>query len=64
VSYGFWQREFGGEAGIVERSIVLDGHPFQIVGVTPPPFYGVEVGRTLDVAIPSALRQLLPQKAR
>ncbi|MGI9071947.1 MAG: ADOP family duplicated permease [Bryobacteraceae bacterium] len=52
VSYGFWQREFGGEAGILERSIVLDGHPFQIVGVTPPSFYGVEVGSTFDVAIP------------
>jgi putative ABC transport system permease protein len=52
VSYGFWQHEFGGEHEILERKITLDGHPFQIMGVTPPDFYGVEVGRTFDVAIP------------
>ncbi|MBV8833783.1 MAG: ABC transporter permease, partial [Acidobacteriaceae bacterium] len=52
VSYGFWQREFGGDPGIVERKITLDDHPFQIMGVTPPNFAGIEVGRTFDVAIP------------
>jgi hypothetical protein len=52
VSYGFWQREFGDAPGTSGKSITLDGHPFQIVGVTPPGFYGVEVGRTFDVAIP------------
>lgn len=52
VSYGFWQREFGGNRRVLERTIVLDGHAFQIMGVAPPAFYGVEVGRTFDVAIP------------
>lgn len=52
VSYGFWQREFGGGRGVLERKVRLNGYPFQIVGVTPPNFYGVEVGRSFDVAIP------------
>lgn len=52
VSYGFWQREFGGDPAVLERKVILGGHPFQIMGVTPPNFYGVEVGRTFDVAIP------------
>jgi predicted permease len=52
VSYGFWQREFGGDRGALGRKITLDGYPFQIMGVTPPNFYGVEVGRNFDVAIP------------
>jgi putative ABC transport system permease protein len=52
VSHGFWQHEFGGAPAIIGRKIILDGHPFQIVGVTPPTFYGIEVGRTFDVAIP------------
>jgi putative ABC transport system permease protein len=52
VSYGFWQREFGGNPGVLDRKIMLDGHPFQIVGVTPPNFYGIEVGRNFGVAIP------------
>ena len=52
LSYGFWQREYAGSAAVIGRSITLDGHPFDIVGVTPPSFFGVEVGRTFDVAVP------------
>ena len=52
VSYGFWQRELGGEAGAIGRTLDLEGQAFQIVGVTPPQFFGMEVGRTFDVAIP------------
>jgi predicted permease len=52
VSYGFWQRELGGEAGAIGRTLDLEGQAFHIVGVTPPQFFGMEVGRTFDVAIP------------
>ena len=52
ISYGFWQREFGGDASALTHRLTLDGHPFDIVGVTPPDFFGVEVGRTFDVAVP------------
>jgi putative ABC transport system permease protein len=51
IGYGFWQREFGGDASAVGRRITLDGHPFQIIGVTAPGFYGIEVGRSYDVAV-------------
>jgi predicted permease len=30
----------------------LNGHPFEVIGVTPPSFFGVEVGRGFDVAVP------------
>ena len=52
VSYGFWQREFGGDGRALEKKITLDGFPFQIIGVAPSEFHGVEVGRNFDVAIP------------
>ena len=52
LSYGFWQREYGGDRDVVGRAIYLDGHAFTIVGVAPPEFYGLEVGRTFDVAVP------------
>jgi predicted permease len=59
VSHAFWQREFGGEPSAVGRSLVLDGHPFEVVGVTPASFYGIEVGRSFDVAVPLCAEPLL-----
>jgi putative ABC transport system permease protein len=52
VSYGFWQRDLGGSASAVGRALHLTGHSYEIVGVTPPQFFGVEVGRAFDVAVP------------
>jgi predicted permease len=52
VSHSFWQHEFGGDPNVIGRKFTLDGRPFQVVGVTPPGFYGVEVGRSYDVAVP------------
>jgi putative ABC transport system permease protein len=52
ISYGFWQREFGGQPSALEAKITLEGHPFPVVGIMPPGFFGVEIGRSFDVAIP------------
>ena len=59
VSHAFWRREFGGDAGAVGRTLSLQGHPFEVVGVTPPSFYGMEVGRSFDVAVPLCAEPLL-----
>jgi putative ABC transport system permease protein len=52
LSYDFWQTEYEGSTGVLGRSISLDGHPFQIIGVIQAGFTGVEVGRGVDVYIP------------
>jgi putative ABC transport system permease protein len=52
ISYAFWQHEYNGDPSVIGRKIMLDGNPFPIVGVTPPSFYGVEIGRRFDVAVP------------
>jgi putative ABC transport system permease protein len=59
VSYSFWQRELGGAADAVGRILKLEGRPFEIVGITPPGFFGVEVGKSFDVAIPLCAQSLL-----
>jgi predicted permease len=52
ISYSFWQHEFAGDRSVLGRKLTLSKRPFEIVGVTPADFYGVEVGRNFDVAVP------------
>ena len=39
-------------AVVLQQTIRLDGVQFEIIGVTPPYFFGLDVGRRFDVAIP------------
>ena len=51
ISYAFWQSEFGGQPSAVGGKLTLEGHPFPIVGIAPPGFFGVEIGRSFDVTV-------------
>src|SRR5438445_1805824 len=59
ISYGFWQRHFAGAADAIGRTLTLDNVPFTVVGVTPPEFFGLEVGQTFDVIVPIGDEPLL-----
>ena len=61
LSYGFWQREFGGDREAIGRTVSLDGHAFPVIGVAPAGFFGVEVGRAFDVTIPLCADQLIAE---
>lgn len=39
LSHGFWESAFGGDPGVVGRTLVLDGVVSEIVGVMPEGFY-------------------------
>jgi putative ABC transport system permease protein len=38
LSYGFWQREFGGSPSVIDSTLTLRGAPYQVIGVLPPDF--------------------------
>ena len=59
LSYGYWQRRYGGDPNVVGRAITLDGRPFTVVGVAAEGFHGVDVGRTFDVAAPLCVDDVL-----
>jgi predicted permease len=63
ISYAFWQREYAGGSDTLGRMISLDGHPFEIVGITPPSFTGIDVGRQFDVAVPLCSEALMHGKS-
>lgn len=52
LSYAYWQREHAGNPAVLGRKFTLQGQVTEIVGVTPPSFYGIEPGRSFDVAVP------------
>ncbi len=39
LSYGYWQKKFGGDSGVIGRSLRVDGKPRQIIGVLPRDFH-------------------------
>jgi predicted permease len=43
ISYGFWQRQFGGDSTVIGRDVRIGVLPYTIVGVTPRGFQGVDV---------------------
>ena len=52
LSYGYWQRRFGGDRSAIGRSIAIDGQPREIVGVMPKGFELVNAD--FDVIAPFA----------
>lgn len=59
LGYAFWQRQYGADPAVLGRSIALDGHRFDIIGVAPASFTGVEVGSAFDVALPICAEAVL-----
>jgi predicted permease len=60
LSYGYWQRRFGGDRSVIGRTIVIDSEPRTIVGVMPRGFRVVD--HDFDFLVPFAFdrnRQIL-----
>lgn len=38
LTYGMWQRRFGGDAGIIGQSLTLNGDSYTVIGVLPASF--------------------------
>jgi predicted permease len=52
ASYSYWLRELGGRDPEKGINLIVDNDPVQIVGVTPPEFFGMVVGDSFDIALP------------
>ena len=53
MSHHVWQGTYGGDPSVVGATLVVEGHPFTVVGVTPPGFFGETLrGDPPDLWIP------------
>ena len=55
LSYGLWQRRFGGDAKVLGRSISLSGDPYTVIGVIGPSFDISEFGPVPELWVPFQL---------
>jgi len=67
LSYAGWQEYFEGDRGVVGRTVLLNKHPFVIIGVAPPGFVGTFIAFSPELFVPlnSGLEsdELLNQRA-
>jgi predicted permease len=52
ISYGYWKRRFGLSPSVIGRDISISGTRFTVIGITPPEFFGLEVGTSPDLFLP------------
>jgi predicted permease len=57
LEYGYWQRRFGGDPGVVGRKILFNREPFTVVGVAQEGFTGVEIGTATQIFVPVAMQE-------
>ncbi len=64
LSSTLWRRRFGGDAGILNHQVVLNGHQFTVVGIAPLGFYGVDRGINSEFWVPlSVSEEIMPDLA-
>ncbi|HKJ01102.1 MAG TPA: ABC transporter permease, partial [Longimicrobiales bacterium] len=57
LSHGLWVRRFGSDPGVAGTAVSLGSTPYEIVGVAPPDFAGVDaLGYTPDLWVPAYQR--------
>jgi predicted permease len=52
LSHSLWQSQFGGRDDIIGKTVTIFMLRADVVGVAPPSFFGLEVGRAFDIALP------------
>ena len=59
LSYRYWSRAFHRDPTVPGRSINVNGVWLTVIGVTPPEFFGIQVGNSPDIFVPIQLQPTL-----
>jgi len=52
LSFGFWHSHCRDDRGVVGRTVLLNKHPFTVLGITPPEFHGTSAFFPPDLYVP------------
>jgi putative ABC transport system permease protein len=61
LSHAYWTRHFGGDAGVLNQTILVNNTEMTIVGVAQSGFTGIQVGQMPDIFVPMTMKgQMTP----
>jgi predicted permease len=61
LTYDFWRSRFGGDRSILNKILLLNGHPMTVIGVAAPGYRGFDVGTRTDILVPTMMKaQMTP----
>lgn len=58
-SHGYWKRRFGGDPGIVNKTVLVNGMRMTVLGVAQEGFRGTDLTSPPDIFVPMAMQKLL-----
>jgi len=59
LDHAFWEARLGADPAVVGRNIIVNGQPFNIIGIAPEDFSGSTVGNRPVVYVPISMRALV-----
>jgi macrolide transport system ATP-binding/permease protein len=59
LGYALWQRLFGSDRNVVGGPVHINGHPFTVIGVAPPNFYGTIAGIDAQYFVPMMMQPVV-----
>ncbi len=63
ISFRLWQERLGSDPSVVGRTLIVNGAPVTVVGVTPEQFNGIEHEEPLEIWVPMMMQaQAMPQQ--
>ncbi len=63
LSYGFWQRRFGGDPAVLGQTVSLNNRAFTVVGVSDTGFRGIDRGVNLDLRVPMMMKDVFTRNS-
>jgi putative ABC transport system permease protein len=61
LSFNYWKTKFGGDLRVVNQTLLIDGHPFTIIGIATPGFHSVVAGQTPKIFVPITAQPMIQQ---
>jgi putative ABC transport system permease protein len=61
LSFNYWKTKFGGDPSVVNQTLLIDGHPFTIIGIATPGFHSVVAGQTPKIFVPITAQPVIQQ---